>query len=136
MFPASTRMGGMCFAFPDVCEVPAPPSPNIPTPFPNTAQCPMALATTCTQTVKIMNQPVLHRGSEILRSNGDEAGVAGGVVSRVFGDKTVYALGAVTVLVEGQPIVSMLKPTLQNGVTPNAPGGAQLVPSQVKVLVP
>ena len=39
MFPASTKMGGTCFAMPDVCKVPAPPAPPIPTPFPNTAQC-------------------------------------------------------------------------------------------------
>jgi hypothetical protein len=134
MFPASTRMGGMCFAFPDTCQVPSPTG-TIPTPFPNIAQCPMALAPTCTLMVKIMNQPVLHKGSEILRTNGDEPGVAGGVSSGTFGDKAVYRMGSFTVKVEGQYVVSMLKPTAHNGASANAPGGAQVVPSQVKVLV-
>ena len=36
MLPASSNGGGNCMAVPDVCKVPAPPAPPIPTPFPNT----------------------------------------------------------------------------------------------------
>ena len=36
--PGSTKGGGMCQAMPDVCKVPAPPLPPIPTPFPNMGQ--------------------------------------------------------------------------------------------------
>ena len=132
---ASTKMGGVCFAFPDVCKVPAPPAPPIPVPFPNIGQCPMALAPTCSMKVKIMNQPVLTMNSKILRTNGDEAGVAGGMISGMFGDQAAYAMGSTKVQVEGNPVVTFLKPTKQNGASANA-FGSQIAPSQTKVLVP
>jgi len=71
MFPASTKGGGMCFVFPDVCKVPAPPAPPIPTPFPNTGQCADAKGSTCTKKVKILNKAVLHKSSEIASTHGD-----------------------------------------------------------------
>ncbi len=132
---ASTKMGGICFAFPDVCKVPAPPAPPIPVPFPNIGQCPMALAPTCSLKVKILNQPVLTTNSKILRTNGDEAGVAGGVISQTFGDQAAYAMGSTKVQVEGSPVVMAFKMTRQNGANANAPAGAQIAPSQTKVLV-
>ena len=42
MFPASTKGGGMCFGFPDVCKTPAPPAPFVPIPYPNFAPPMMA----------------------------------------------------------------------------------------------
>jgi hypothetical protein len=125
----------MCLAFPDVCKVPAPPAPPIPTPFPNVAQCAGALATTCTTKVKILNQPVLHKGSEIPMTQGDEAGVGGGVVSGTFGQKASYRSGVSKVKVEGNDIVTVLLPTAHNGSNANAPAGAQIAPSQAKVVV-
>jgi hypothetical protein len=136
MFPASTRMGGMCFAFPDVCNVPAPPSPSpIPTPFPNQAQCEMALPFTCSIFVKIMNQPVLHKMSVIASSTGDEAGVALGVTSGMIKGPVQYTMASVLVKVEGMPVVTALMPTGHNGANANAPSGAQVVPSQFTVIV-
>ncbi len=35
MMPASSKKGGQCFAFPDVCKTPAPPAPFVPIPYPN-----------------------------------------------------------------------------------------------------
>ena len=132
----STKMAGIAFAFPDVCKVPAPPAPPIPTPFPNFAQCPMALAPTCSLKVKVMNQPALTLNSKILRTQGDEAGVGGGSISQVFGDQAAYALGSTKVLIEGSPAVTVFKMTRQNGANANAPAGTQIVPSQTKVIVP
>lgn len=136
MFPATTRMGGMCFAFPDVCLVPVPP-PGAPTPvpFPNTAQCPSALPFTCSFIVKILNQPVLHQGSVIPSSAGDQAGSAGGVTSGMIAGPVQYRTGSTRVKVEGMPVVTVLHPTGHNGVSANAPAGAQVVPSQFTVLV-
>lgn len=61
MFPMSCKMGGTCFAFPDVCKTPAPPAPPIPIPYPNTAQ--VATAVKPSMKVKVMNQPALNKGS-------------------------------------------------------------------------
>lgn len=133
MFPASTKGGGMAMAFPDVCKTPAPPAPSpIPIPYPNMAQ--LASGTGTSAKTKICGKKVFNTNSKIPRSNGDEAGVAGGLVSSVFGDQVMYPMGSMKVKVEGAPVVTVLKTTKHNGSNANAVG-AQLVPSQVKVLV-
>lgn len=124
----------MAFAFPDTCNTPSPTGVT-PIPYPNVAQCPAANGATCSLKVKIMNQPVLTRQSVVLRTNGDEAGAAGGVTSGVFGDQMAYRAGDPRVSVEGNDIATFLKPTAHNGVSANAPAGAQLVPSQFTVVV-
>lgn len=136
MFPATTRMGGQCFAFPDVCIVPKPPPVGpTPQPFPNMAQCAMALPFTCSLIVKIMNQPVLHQMSVIPSSDGDQAGVNGGVTSGMIAGPVQYRTGSTRVKVEGMGVVTVFHPTGHNGVSANAPAGAQIVPSQFTVLV-
>lgn len=121
--------------FPDVCKVPAPPAPPVPTPFPNIAQCAQADGDTCTKKVKIMNKAVLHKNSEIPRSSGDEAGTLKGLVSSTNMDKVKYRQGVDKVKVEGNPVVTSLKPTAHNGSNANAPPGVQTTPSQTKVIV-
>jgi len=135
MFPASSNGGGQCFSFPDVCKVPAPPAPPIPTPFPNIAMCAQANGGTCTSKVKVMNQPVLTVSSEIPRTQGDEAGVAGGVSSGTNMDKAVFKMGVSKVKFEGDPVVNLLKPTAHNGSSANAPAGVVVAPGQTKVLI-
>ena len=134
MFPASTRGGGTCFAFPDVCKVPTSFG-SVPVPFPNTARCSNATAPSCTSRVKIQNKAVLHEGSEIPSTSGDEAGTLKGVVSGTTGDKAVFKSSVSKVLVEGSQIVTQLCATAHNGSNANAPAGAQLSPSQTKVIV-
>lgn len=119
-------------AFPDVCKTPAPPAPPIPIPYPNLAQLPQGTGTATK--VKFCGKLAFNTNSKIPRSNGDEAGVAGGVVSSMFGDQVMYPMGSMKVKVEGAPAVTVLKTTKHNGSNANAVG-AQLVPSQVKVLV-
>jgi hypothetical protein len=135
MFPASTKGGGQCFAFPDVCKVPAPPAPPIPTPFPNIAMLADASGGTCTSKVKILNKAVLHKGSEIPSSKGDEAGTLKGLMSSVNMDKATYKAGSPNVKVEGNDIVTHLKSTGQNGSNANSPAGTQVAPSQTKVII-
>jgi Domain of unknown function (DUF4150) len=136
MFPAATRMGGQCFAFPDVCIIPpAPPKPPTPAPFPNTAMCPMALPFTCSLIVKILNQPVLLQTSVIPRSDGDQPGANGGVTSGMIMGPVQYRVGSSRVKVEGMGVVTVFHPTGHNGASANAPAGAQVVPSQFTVLV-
>ena len=131
MFPASTKMGGVCFAMPDVCKTPTPAGP-IPIPYPNIAQCAMAVATSVV--VKILNQPVITKGSQIPMSSGDEAGSAGGVISGVFAGPVKYKMGNSKVKVEGNDIETFTMMTGQNGSNPNAVG-AQIAPSQTVVLI-
>ncbi len=131
MFPASTRMGGTCFAMPDVCKTPTPAGP-VPIPYPNTAQCAMATGTSVV--VKILNQAVITKASEIPLSSGDEAGTAGGVISGVNMGVAKYKLGNSKVLVEGNEIETFTMLTGQNGSNPNAVG-AQIAPSQTLVIV-
>ena len=72
---------GIATAFPDVCKTPAPPAPApIPIPYPNVAMSSMASLKT-TKKVKDNKQKVMVKGSAYSTSNGDQAGVAMGVVS-------------------------------------------------------
>lgn len=133
MLPASTKAGGQAFAIPDVCKVPAPPAPPIPTPFPNTAQLNQASKTSTK--VKFGNKPVVTKKSEIPRSMGDEAGTLFGMVSNRNMDKVTFKKASSTVKVEGQPVVHVTSMTSHNGSNANMPAGAQVAPSQTKVLV-
>jgi Toxin PAAR-like domain len=132
-FPASTTAAGMCMAAPDVCKTPAPPIPSpIPIPYPNMAQVPMALNTSTT--VLFENRFVVTQVSTIPRTNGDEPGVAGGVVSGVFGDQAAYKTSSSKVFAEGKKVCMLTSVTGHNGTNANCVG-LQAVPSQVKVWV-
>lgn len=133
MFPASTTGGGQCMVFPDVCKVPAPPAPPIPTPFPNIAQCQQAKKTTTN--VKILNKKVLTKKSEIPRSSGDEAGTLKGIISSTNMDKLKYKKYSGKVKFEGANVVRSLDTTAHNGSNANAPPGAQIAPSQTKIII-
>ena len=132
MFPAATNGGGQAMGMPDVCKVPAPPLPPIPTPFPNIAMLPQAVGTSVM--VKIASRPVVTVASKVPISMGDEAGVAGGVVSGVFIGPCSFKLGVPTVKIEGNDVVTQLKPTAHNGTSANAMGTI-LSPSQMTVLI-
>jgi len=135
MFPACTKGGGQIFAFPDVCKVPAPPAPPIPTPFPNTGMCNQASGGTCSKKVKILNQPVITKASEIPRTMGDEAGTLKGLTSGTNMDKATFKVGVSKVKIEGNEIINLLKTTAHNGASANAPAGNVIAPGQTKVLV-
>lgn len=134
MLPASTKSGGQCFAFPDVCKTPAPPAPSpVPIPYPNIGM--VMQATKTASKVKICQQPTVTKKSEMPRSQGDEAGVAGGVVSGRNMDKVSFKKGSSKVKIEGQECEFLSAMTGHNGSNANMPAGAQVAPSQVKVLV-
>jgi len=133
MFPASTKGGGQCFAFPDVCKTPAPPAPFVPIPYPNIGMC--TQATDTADKVKISNKEVVTKKSTISRTSGDEAGTLKGMVSATNMDKAAYSAGVSKVKVQGNDIETQLKPTKHNGSNANAPPGMQVAPSQVKVII-
>lgn len=136
MFPVATSGGGMSMTSgpTDVCKVPAPPAPPIPTPFPNMAQHAMCNPSTCNPKVFIENFPVLVVGSEIPLSNGDEPGVAGGVVSSKFIGACKPVMGSIKVMIGGKPVVRLTSMTMQNAMPANTVGQV-MVPGQFRVMV-
>lgn len=134
MFPASTKGGGQCFGFPDVCKTPAPPAPApLPIPYPNVGM--VAQASKACKKVKICKKAALTTKSEIPRSSGDEPGVAKGIVSSTNMGKITYKKGSSKVKFEGTAVVQHLSLTSHNGGNANLPAAAQVAPSQIKVLV-
>ena len=132
MLPGSTKQGGVCFAFPDVCKTPSPAGP-VPIPYPNFGQ-----VMTCQKTaskVKFSNMQVATKKSEMPMSQGDEPGVAGGVVSNVNMNKVIYRKCSSKVKAMGNQVAHLTSMTGQNGSNANMPAGAQIAPSQVNVLV-
>jgi hypothetical protein len=138
MFPGSTKSGGQC-AIPgplDVCKTPAPPAPvPPPIPYPNIAQVAQADGGTCSDKVKFMNGKVCTTKTEVPMTNGDNGGVAGGVVSAKFMGPMSYKVGSSKVKAEGEKIVHLTSMTAHNGKSANMPSGVQVAPSQAKVKV-
>lgn len=132
MFPASTKGGGQCFAFPDTCKTPGPPGPPPPLPYPNTGMFNQAKKT-CSK-VKMAGKEAVKKDSEIPRTMGDEAGVAKGLMSSTNMDKAVPKGGSSKVKVQGKPLVHLTVTTGQNGSNANMPVGKIVAPSQTKVL--
>lgn len=126
---AVTIAAGEMMAEPDVCQVPTPAGP-VPTPFPNIAM-PM-MGTPPAETVLICGAPALNLSSEIPLTNGDQAGVAGGVASGMIMGPARFTEGSMKVMVAGSPAVRLTSPTTQNQ---NNAMGAVLVPSQPVVMI-
>jgi hypothetical protein len=129
---ANCQLGGMNFAMPDVCKTPAPPAPFVPVPYPNIAMGPTAIPN-CIK-VLIMAMPAHNLLTPIPLSNGDNAGVMGGMVSQMFMGPSKHVMGSISVLQCGLPATKLTSPTTQNGMLPNAVG-MTTVPAQTKVLI-
>lgn len=126
---ANSQMGGMSFAFPDVCLTPSPVGP-VPIPYPNIATTSTAIPAQFTTIVTCA--PMHNMNTVVPMSNGDNAGVATGVASGVVMGPERHVTAAFTVLLSGAPVTRMTSMSIQNST--NAPG-AQIVPSQTKVIV-
>lgn len=126
---ANNQMNVMNMAFPDVCQVPTPAGP-VPTPFPNLSTSAMGVG--AAPNVLFGGAPAHNLATVVPLSNGDNAGVAGGVASGTVMGPTTHLTGAFTVLVGGTPATRMTSATLQN--TTNS-AGLSLTPGQTKVLL-
>lgn len=130
--PASTKQGGMCFGFPDVCKTPA--GPNVaPIPYPNMAQ--LTDADGAVDKVLIDKKEVLVEDSKISRSSGDEAGTLKGVVSSTNMDEVAFKQSSSKVYFGGKKAVYHTVMTAHNGSNANMPAGLHVSPSQTKVMV-
>ena len=122
-------MPGMDFAFPDVCMTPA--VVPVPIPYPN-----IALSSTAIPNVThifILGMPAHNLMTTGTISQGDMAGVNGGVVSGMVAGPSRHLMGSSKYFISSAPATRMLDPSAQNGMAPNAMGTA-LAPSQTKML--
>lgn len=123
---------GMNLGFPDVCITPVGPVP-VPVPYPD-IQFSITSAPAA-YNVLVDCMPALNQLSHGLMSVGDQAGIAGGVVSHFIGGQGTYMAGCATIFVGGVPAQRLTSVTGQNciGMLPNSPG-MTCAPSQVTVL--
>ena len=133
MMFASSTASGLCSGMVDVCKTPAPGAPPVPVPYPNFAF--VAQAVKFSTKVTFSGKPAVTMKSEIPKSQGDEPGTLGGMVSGQNMGKVSYAKGSAKVKVEGQPVEYHTAPTRHNGANANMPNGLQVAPSQFKVTV-
>jgi uncharacterized Zn-binding protein involved in type VI secretion len=104
---------------PDVCKTPSPGGP-VPVPYPNMS--PDSNLTKGAATVKINGNPVANTGSQLSRSNGDEPGTAGGIISSKNMGAFGWPAGSLDVNAEGKSVVRLLDANLTNGNAYNTTG--------------
>jgi hypothetical protein len=97
---------------PDVCKTPSPGGP-VPIPYPNVSQS--ASLSKGTTTVKADGGMMIAiKGSEFSLSNGDNAGVAGGVKSSTFMKESTWILYSFDVKIEGENACRLTDKKFQN----------------------
>ncbi len=132
---AMTNEKGQAVAFPDVCKTPMPPlGEPVPIPYPNEATMIEADVATCSKSVFICGAKALTLRTQIMSSQGDDAGIEMGVVSEEVMGPMGFTMGSEMVFMDGAPAVFLDSLTKHNGECPNAEG-ATISPSQVKVSV-
>jgi uncharacterized Zn-binding protein involved in type VI secretion len=123
--PVTEGSNGMTPAsLPNVCKMPGPPAPFVPTPLPNVGQSGNSL-TDGSKDVKFEGHKVAIKGSSF-KSVGDIAsqGTGGGVVSSTVQGKTEWvAPGSMDVKVEGKNVQLLGDAMTNNGGSP--PNGAR-----------
>ncbi len=107
-FPIATNGGGICFAFPDVCNTPIPSGPTVPVPYPNIGQLSDAKGTS--SKVNVGGNPVILKDSEIPTTSGDEAGTGGPGP----GKEVIFTSSSNSVKINDKFVVRMTDTTTQN----------------------
>lgn len=104
--------GGIATAtVPDVCKTPSPGGP-VPIPYPNIAMSSDLMGGTTTVTID--GNPAAIQGSKFLKSTGDEAGVAGGLVSSMIAGEAQFISFSPTVMLDGKPSCRLTDKMLMN----------------------
>ena len=136
--PVTKGSSGIAAAtVPNVCKMPGPPAPFVPTPLPNIGKSdnsPDGYSTT----VKIEGNPVAIRGASF-KSMGDVAsqGTGGGIVSNnVQGATKFIAPGSLTVKIEGKN-VQLLGDQMMNNCGPSgSPPNAATMEGEIQGPLP
>ena len=132
MLPATTTAGGTCQGPADVCDTPTPGG-MVPTPYVNIAMLPSTVGF-APHVFVVMRQAVI-QSSTIPISSGDEPGVGGGVISKVILGLARPRMVSSKVYFGGGKAVYHTSGWGMNGPNANVPMGAQVMPSQTKVLI-
>ena len=130
---ANCQMGGQNMGMPDVCKTPVGPA-IVPIPYPNISMGATANPSTGAMKVLIAGGPAHTVGTEIPMSNGDQPGVAGGIISGCIMGPTKFLMGSTATFFGGKPAARLTSITGQNGSSMNAPG-TTIAPAQTKVLI-
>ncbi len=124
----NTQMPGMDIAtIPDVCKV---PPLAIPVPFPNLA--PMIMGEPTQFETLILCMPAHNMATMRMLSQGDDAGVMGGIISQMDMGLSMNVEPVTNVLIGGPPATKMTNLTIQNVCNTE---GMSLVPSQEVVMM-
>jgi hypothetical protein len=123
----NTQMPGMDMAFPDVCRTPPIAEPL---PYPNIAVHSVAVPTQFETLILCM--PAHNVATIKMLSQGDDAGVLGGMVSQLDMGPSTNVDFVVNVLMGGPPATKMTNMTIQNGINTV---GLTLVPCQEVVMM-
>lgn len=120
MFPAATKGGGMCLAFPDVCKTPAAPA-CIPIPYPDMQYREnLRKANAADAKAKAGSKKAQTEQQHAIQS-----------LYKMTGKKAQSATQAVII----GKTVHMASMKSQNGANANMPAGMQVAPSQTNVVL-
>ena len=124
---ANNQTGGVALGGPDVCLT---PPAMLPVPYPNIAAQPMSAP--AVYNVLLGCGPAHNLSTQVLLTNGDNAGLGLGVVSHTVMGPSRHITAAFTVLVGWAPATRMTSLTLQNTINSV---GVSIAPSQLSVLI-
>lgn len=103
--------GGLSTVFPDVCQTPSPAGP-VPIPYPNVGKASDTSAGPTSVTVD-GSMPMV-KGARYAMTSGDEAGSAGGVVSRTTKGEAEFMMYSFDVKLEGKNACRLGDPLFHN----------------------
>jgi hypothetical protein len=110
---------------PDVCKTPSPGGP-VPVPYPNIANS--ITLSDGTTTVKGDKAMAANKGSKFSLSNGDNAGVAGGVKSSTFMKEATWILYSFDVKMDGKNVCRLTDKMFHNSENAANLGGEIQIP--------
>lgn len=124
---ANCQLMGLDLAFPDICKT---PPALIPIPYPNFALGPMAIPNAWN--ILLMGMPAHNMATVIPITNGDNPGLALGLISPSVMGPSRHITCVPNTLFKAIPATRLTSMTVQNRANTV---GARIVPSQVKVVL-
>jgi hypothetical protein len=108
---AHAGSGGMSICFPSVCNTQCGPA-TVPIPYPNIGKS--SDTSDGPSTVKVDGEMPMVKGAKYSKSNGDQAGSIGGIMSGVTADECEFMLYSFDVKFDGKNVCLLGNPLFQN----------------------